>query len=99
MLLLGKALARRRTNRADDDAAGDALAGMAVGLAYIVIAFRCHDERGAVFVENRFLAVAEREGGGQERRLQHAIRAGISVRQIAGMHSAFRVKAMELWLR
>src|SRR5512135_1591728 len=54
--------ARPGRDGAHDHAARDAVAGSAVRLTRIVVAFRIDDERCAVAVEDRLLAIADREG-------------------------------------
>src|ERR1044071_10518035 len=56
------AFARAWRDGALDDAARDAVAGISGGLADIVVCFRMHNDRGAIAVEDRFLAIAERDG-------------------------------------
>ena len=85
-----------RAPGADDHAAGDAVTGIAHGLAAIIIAPRIHDDGHAVAVENGTLAVAQAEAAGEGAGMQMAVGAGELVGQVAGLRSAFRQIAMLL---
>src|SRR5581483_6897690 len=83
-----------------DDAAGDPVAGVAGGLGHVIVGLCMHDDRGAIAVEDRFLAVPEREGVADDARAQRPIGCRELVRQIARMRAMFgeiAVHAVGVW--
>src|SRR6266481_6539582 len=82
MRAMRTALARSGRNGAHDDAAGDAVAGIARRLAHVIVGSCVHDDGGAVAIEDRLLAVAQREGVADHARAQRAVGACELVGQI-----------------
>src|ERR1051325_2452940 len=82
--------------RAWRDGALDAVAGISGGLADIVVCLRMHNDRGAIAVEDRFLAIAERDGIADHRSVKRAVAGCIFVRQISRMGTVRCEEAMEL---
>jgi hypothetical protein len=89
-------LARSRRDGACDHAAGDAGAGVAIGLGHVIVSACADDQRRAILVEDRFLAIAQREGSVGCTCAQHALGGRHFVGQVARMRPARRKIAVRL---
>lgn len=74
-----------------DDAAGDSIAGIPGGLAFVVVRAGMDDDGGAVVVERHRV---ERQAGAERLHGQHAVALNMGVGQVARMRAAVRQDAV-----
>src|ERR1700759_5063083 len=87
---------RSRRDGAHDYAARDTRARVPVRLAHIVVGAGIHDDRRAVAVEDRLLAVAQREGVADRGGVQRAVARRELVGQVARMDAVLGEIAVHL---
>lgn len=72
-----------------DDTAGDAVAGIAGGVAHQVVGFRMDHQRSSTVVKERVCAVGERGAFDGEAKLAIAVRTHREIGQITEMRTRF----------